>query len=112
MTPFHCYVHNDHRVFGSGLYFAVPYEFGGEWHEYYPDYIVKIDDGSDDLLNLVVEIKGYKDDKAKAKADTMKRLWISAINNDGSFGRWAFVEITNMEQAREILASYGKKKRG
>ena len=106
----HSYVHNDHNVLGYGLRFVVPYQFKKRRYDYYPDYIVRINDGNgtDDLLNVVVEIKGFKNDKAKAKADTMNKIWIPAINNYGKFGRWAFVEIRDMNHAREILASYDK----
>jgi type III restriction enzyme len=40
----------------------VPYRYGSETRQYLPDFIVLIDDGhgSEDLLHLVVEIKGYR----------------------------------------------------
>ena len=40
---------------------------------YRPDFIVRIDDGhgSDDPLNLIVEIKGYRREDAKEKKATM-----------------------------------------
>ena len=34
---------------------------------YIPDFIVQIDDGQEDPLNLVVEIKGYRGEDAKDK---------------------------------------------
>ena len=94
----HAWIRND------GLGFEIPYIDKDESHIYLPDFIVLIDDGSErGLLNLIVEIKGYKDDKARVKADTAQRQWVPAVNNDGRWGRWAFVEITDMEQAQEIL---------
>ena len=53
----------------------------------------RIDDGKDDLLNLVVEIKGYRGEDAKAKSATMENYWVPGINNLKKFGRWAFVEF-------------------
>ena len=43
---------------------------------YIPDFIVLVDDGQgdDDLLHLVVEIKGYRRDDAKEKKATMENL--------------------------------------
>ena len=96
------YVRND------GLGFEVPYIYKQRAHNYEPDFIALIDDGKGqgDLLNLIIEIKGMRDDRARTKADTMNRLWIPAVNNDGRWGRWAFVEIMDMQNAREALATY------
>ena len=88
------YVKND------GLGFEVPYTHQKEERQYRPDFIILMDDGEADLLNLVVEIKGIRDDKARAKADTMNKLWIPAINNDGRWGRWAFEEIMDPQDMR------------
>jgi type III restriction enzyme len=62
---------------------------------YLPDFIVLADDGHgpDDLLHLVVEIKGYRREDAKEKKSTMDSYWIPGVNNLGTFGRWAFVEL-------------------
>ena len=40
-------------------------------------------------LTLVLEIKGYEDDQTKAKHDAARR-WVSAVNNWGKLGPWAF----------------------
>ncbi len=65
---------------------------------YRPDFIVLIDDGhgDEDLLHLVVEIKGYRREDAKDKAETMRTYWIPGVNNSGKFGRWAFAEFTEV----------------
>ena len=96
------YVRND------GLGFEVPYIYQKKTHLYEPDFIARIDDGhgKEDLLNLVIEIKGKKDDRARVKADTMNRRWIPSINGDGRWGRWKFVEIMDMQDARERLAEF------
>jgi type III restriction enzyme len=49
-------------VKNHGLGFEVPYRFGSETRKYRPDFIVLLEDGKgpDDLLHLVVEIKGYR----------------------------------------------------
>ena len=36
----------------------------------------------------------------------MHRLWVPAVNNDRRWGRWAFVEIMDMQDARAKLAEY------
>ena len=59
---------------------------------------MKVDDGHgvDDLLNLVVEIKGYRGEEAKHKRMTMDTYWVPGVNNSGRYGRWAFAEFTNI----------------
>jgi type III restriction enzyme len=80
------------------LWFEVPYRFCSESRIYRPDFIVLVDDGhgEDDLLHLVVEIKGYRREDAKAKAEAMRAYWIPGVNNSGKFGRWDFAEFTEV----------------
>jgi type III restriction enzyme len=63
---------------------------------YRPDFIVVVSDGHDDLLHLVVEIKGYRGEDAKEKKSTMETYWVPGVNNIGQYGRWAFVEFTDV----------------
>ena len=53
---------------------------------YLPDFIVLVDDGhgDDDLLHLVVEIKGYRREDAKEKKATMDTYWVPGVNNLGT----------------------------
>ena len=83
-------------VKNHNLGFEVPYNSGGEAHRYRPDFILRIDDGDgpDDPLNLVVEIKGFRNEDAKDKADTMRTYWVPGVNNLGTMGRWGFAEFT------------------
>ena len=57
-----------------------------------------VDDGNgdDDLLHLVVEIKGYRGEDAKEKKLTMDTYWVPRMNHLGSYGRWAFTEFTDV----------------
>ena len=72
---------------------------------YWPDYIVRIDDGGAEPLNLIVEIKGFRNTDAQLKAETMRALWVPGVNNLGTFGRWAFAEFTAVF---EIEAAFAK----
>jgi type III restriction enzyme len=76
----------------------VPYRYGSENRAYRPDFIVLVDDGHglDDLLRLVIEIKGYRREDAKEKKTTMETYWVPGVNNDGKYGRWAFAEFTHV----------------
>jgi len=84
-----CYVKN------QALGFEVPYLLGATPKKYLPDFIVRVDDGhgDDDLLNLVVEIKGYHGEDANDKANRIGAYWVPGVNNLGTFGRWAFAEF-------------------
>ena len=59
-----------------------------------------VDDGQgpDDLLHLVVEIKGYRREDAKEKKSTMDSYWVPGVNHLGSYGRWAFAEFCEVYQ--------------
>jgi type III restriction enzyme len=83
-------------VKNHSLHFEVPYEFGGETYRYRPDFIVRLGGAGAEPINLVVEVKGQRDAKDAAKADTMKKVWIPAVNNAGRYGRWAFEEFTDI----------------
>ena len=85
-------------VKNHGLGLEVPYLRGSEPHRYIPDFIVLVDDGrgEDDPLHLIVEIKGYRGEDAKVKKATMETYWVPGVNALGSFGRWAFAELTDV----------------
>ena len=85
-------------VKNHNLGLEVPYRKDGQPHRYRPDFIVRVDDGhgEDDLLNLVVEIKGYRGEDAKIKKETMLTHWIPGVNRLGAHGRWDFVEFTDV----------------
>jgi type III restriction enzyme len=87
-------------VKNHNLGLEVPYRYGSETRKYRPDFIVRVDDGRgpEDLLNLVVEIKGYRGEDAKEKKATMDTYWIPGVNQLGSYGRWAFAEFTDVFQ--------------
>jgi type III restriction enzyme len=89
----------------QNLGFEVPYVMGGVPRRYIPDFIVKIDDGHADPLHLIIEIKGYRGEDAKEKANTMKAYWVPGVNNLGSYGRWAFAEFTAVYKIREEFAA-------
>ena len=76
----------------------VPYRYGSESRRYVPDFVVVVDDGHgpEDPLQLVVEIKGYRREDAKAKKNTMDTYWVPGVNNLQRFGRWAFAEFTDV----------------
>lgn len=85
-------------VKNHNLGLEVPYRYGSTARTYLPDFIVLVDDGrgEEDLLRLVVEIKGYRGEDAKVKKLTMETYWVPGVNNSGALGRWTFVELTDV----------------
>jgi type III restriction enzyme len=98
-------------VKNQSLGFRIPYTFEGRPGNYYPDLIVKLDDGrgDDDLLHLILEVSGEKKKEKAAKVQTATTLWVPAVNNERSLGRWAFLEIDGstlhktMQEVRKFL---------
>ena len=89
-----------HYVKNHKLDFTIPYIAFEGTKQYTPDFIVKVETGDEELLNLVLEVSGLdpsgKRRKNKdRKADTTKNLWVKAVNNAQKFGRWDFLEIFN-----------------
>jgi type III restriction enzyme len=94
-------------VKNHSLGFEAPYRYGSEMRRYRPDFVVLVDDGRgpDDLLHLVVEIKGYRGEDAVEKRATMDTYWIPGVNHIGSHGRWSFAELTDMYLIESDLAA-------
>lgn len=85
-------------VKNQSLGLDVPYLMGTTPRKYLPDFIVQIDDGQATPLNLIVEIKGFRGEDAKEKANTIRTCWVPGVNNLGKYGRWAFAEFTSVFQ--------------
>ena len=78
------YARNDH------LEFTIPYEYQGVSHNFVPDFLVRLRNN----VTVVLEIKGFQDDRVRAKHQAAKK-WVQAINNWGKLGRWHFHVCTD-----------------
>ena len=83
-------------VKNHNLGFEVPYQFGSTKRVYRPDFIVQIDDGKPDLLNLIVEIKGLRCEDVKDKQNAVENYWLAGVNHLHGYGRWAFLELRDV----------------
>ena len=92
-------------VKNHNLGFTIPYSINGEEHQYHPDFIACVDDGrgKDDPLYLLLEVTGEKKKDKAAKVATARTLWIPAVNNHGTFGRWAFLEVADPWDAKNFI---------
>nr|WP_197996720.1 hypothetical protein [Gimesia chilikensis] len=90
-------------VKNHNLGLEVPYQYGSTMRKYRPDCIVLVDDGhgEDNLLHLVVEIKGYRKEDAKEKKATMETQWVPGVNNLKTYGRWDFAEFTDVYEMED-----------
>jgi type III restriction enzyme len=89
------YVRNDH------LEFTIDYEFNGAQHSYMPDFLIKLKNG----ITLVLEVKGFEDEQARAKHEAAKR-WCAAVSAWGEMGKWKFDVCKDPNKVQDTLASY------
>jgi type III restriction enzyme len=90
-------------VKNQGLGFQIPYTFEGKQANYVPDFIIRYDDGEPEPLNLILEVSGEAKKQKQQKVQTASNLWVPAINNAGAYGRWAFIEITDPWDAKNLI---------
>jgi type III restriction enzyme len=100
----------DGRVFGyvknERLGFTIPYVHQGRSHDYVPDFLVRlVTDPGDVERTLIVEVSGSlkSPGPTAAKAGTARNQWCAAVNNDGSYGRWGYVEVHNPADEAHVL---------
>ena len=113
-------------VKNHNLGFFIPYTYEGEAHSYIPDFIVRLratDDAGGgggagqaapagapalarEPLNLIIEVSGEAKPEKAAKVETARSLWVPAVNNDGRFGRWAFLEISDPWDAKNTIRAW------
>jgi type III restriction enzyme len=85
--------------------FDIPYLDAGVMRRYVPDFLVRLDGGGDEPLNLILEVKGVRDESDKAKAETTRELWVPGVNALGGFGRWRFEEFRDWAAMEEDFAA-------
>lgn len=99
MPEVSCYVKN------QNMGFLIPYTINGEEHDYEPDFIVRIATGGEPL-NLILEVSGREKKEKAAKTATARTLWVPAVNNLGNYGQWAFLEVTDPWDVKNIICSF------
>ncbi len=85
------------------LGFAIPYVHNGETKEYLPDFLACLQKGGEGIGTLILETKGY-DPLAGAK-EAGARRWVSAVNAEGSHGRWAYRMVKSPTDTSEAIRS-------
>jgi type III restriction enzyme len=87
------------------LFFDVPYRHLGRTSRYRPDFIVRLNNG----INLLLEGKGRKTEKDDAKLTATNR-WLAAVNNWGELGVWRFALCRSPEDARAAVDEHSRAK--
>jgi len=104
-------------VKNHNLRFEIPYAYEGRARSYVPDFIVRLrrpageraeasGNDSEEPLNLIIEVSGEPKPEKAAKVETARSLWVPAVNNDGRFGRWAFLEISDPWDAKSTIRAH------
>lgn len=90
------------RVFSfaknEGMGFGIPYLHNDEFHDYLPDFLIRLED---EERYLILETKGY-DESKEIKRSAAKR-WVAAVNADGKHGRWQYVMVSKIEEINLLL---------
>ncbi len=89
-----CYARNDR------LEFNIPYELYGNPRVYEPDFIVRLTNS----INVVLEVKGMPHDDTDAKHQAAKR-WVAAVNHWGRLGEWDFLVCREPQRLAEALTT-------
>jgi type III restriction enzyme len=95
-----CYVKNHF------LGFRIPYMAGVEEHPYIPDFIARVNTPRGEQVNLIIEVSGFSDDSKghkDAKRHYTNDYWLPAANNMQKYGRWEFVEVSDIDNIKQIL---------
>jgi type III restriction enzyme len=87
-----CYARNDR------LEFNIPYEFYGNPRVYEPDFIVRLRNS----VNVVLEVKGQPHEETDAKHQAARR-WVSAVNHWGMLGEWDFLVCRDPQRLADGL---------
>ena len=92
-------------VKNQGLNFKIPYTYEGQARNYVPDLLVRVSGGGagDEPATLLVEVTGEQKPEKAAKVATAQTFWVPAVNNDGRFGRWLFLEVTDTDVAESLI---------
>jgi type III restriction enzyme len=90
-------------VKNQNLGFTIPYEYRGNNHAYVPDFIAKIITPDQEIISLLIEVTGKKDDKKVLKTKTARELWVPSVNNNGEYGKWAFIEIQDIHETEQLI---------
>lgn len=89
-------------VKNAGLGFSIPYLHNGQMHDYVPDFIIKLNTTPEEA-HLILETKGF-DPLTDVKKHAAER-WVSAVNADGTYGRWQYAICRKPEDVTKTITA-------
>jgi type III restriction enzyme len=78
------------------LGFAIPYFHNGEYHDYIPDFIIRLN--TPKLNYIILETKGW--DELREVKEAAAQRWCNAINTDGKYGHWQYF-LSGLSKVKE-----------
>ncbi len=104
------YLEQDPRVYtyarNQHLGFVIPYQWRGSWHQYQPDYLVRLHEQGRMIGTLVLALVVGRDERAEAKEAGVRR-WVAAVNNDegdAACGRWTYQRVNDPTQTPQAIS--------
>jgi type III restriction enzyme len=91
------WVKNDH------LGFDISYVYEGVVHKYWPDFLIRLKNGT----MLVLEIKGEDSEKDRTKRKYLDE-WIKAVNQDARFAKWSWDVAFAQSEVRSIIRKHSE----
>ncbi|MDP2767872.1 MAG: hypothetical protein Q8O41_10580, partial [Candidatus Methanoperedens sp.] len=88
---------NDH------LGFIINYVYRGVIHKFYPDFLIKLNNGK----MLILEVKGKDDQQNKTKREYLDE-WVKAVNSDGRFGKWCWDVSFRTSDIMDIIKKHSQ----
>ena len=104
-------------VKNHNLGFTIPYiNHNGESRQYVPDFIVRIivrirkeeKKNTEEIINLILEVSEMPREDKVQKVNTIKNMWLPAVNGCGEFGKWNFLEITDPWNIQNSIREFMK----
>jgi type III restriction enzyme len=65
-----------------------------------------VETAAGDRVHLIIEISGFSNDTTNYKGEKRfytTNYWLPAANNMGKYGRWDFIEISDIANIKPLL---------
>ena len=96
-----CFTPNDRQI---GL--IVPYEYGGQRHNYEPDFMVKLQNKKIVMLEIKGAAGSIHDEDLVLAKNAAARKWVAAVNNLKTWGEWEFDICKDLQKLRGRLEQH------
>lgn len=92
------------------LHFHIPYlDRDNIPHKYVPDFLARVRTPKGDEVTLIIEVSGMSNDELGSKDYKRKYAadyWVPGVNALGEYGRWSFVEVSDIANIEKIVRGH------